>query len=245
MAKPIKRNSSKLTLIALTSLCVLTCLAFELDQQEILEAVKQYGESAGKRLQNWVDLLNQNKTSDNKPLDELAKLDKVNRFFNKIPYMTDAEHWGVDDYWATPVQLIASNAGDCEDYAIAKYMSLVKLGIPEEKIRITYVKVTGRNQLNMRALLTGKAPVGTSLSLSNDEAHMVLTYYATPNAEPLILDNLKDTILAASQRSDLTPVYSFSGNSVWLINQWSGKEALVGGPEKLERWAKLQKQLRL
>lgn len=227
-------------LLAVLGLFIITSFAFELDPQEILDAVKQYGESANTRLQSWVDLLNQNQK-----LDEIAKLDKVNRFFNQIPYMSDAEHWGADDYWATPVQLLASNAGDCEDYAIAKYMSLVKLGVTEEKLRITYVKVTGRNQLNMRALLTGKAPANTSLSFSSDEAHMVLTYYANPSAEPLVLDNLKENILPASQRSDLTPVYSFSGNSVWLINQWSGKEALVGGSEKLERWAKLQRQLRL
>lgn len=240
MAIQTKLKISQHALLVALGLFIITSFAFELDPQELLETVKQYGESANKRLQSWVDLLNQNQK-----LDELAKLDKVNRFFNQIPYMTDAEHWGTEDYWATPVQLLASNAGDCEDYAIAKYMSLVKLGITEEKLRITYVKVTGRNQLNMRALLTGKAPANTSLSLSNDEAHMVLIYYASPNAEPLVLDNLKENILPASQRSDLTPVYSFSGNSVWLINQWSGKEALVGGPEHLERWAKLQRQLRL
>lgn len=237
---PIKLKISQRTLLATLGLFIITSFAFELDPRELLEAVKQYGESANKRLQSWVDLLNQNQK-----LDELAKLDKVNRFFNQIPYMTDAEHWGAEDYWATPVQLLASNAGDCEDYAIAKYMSLVKLGITEEKLRITYVKVTGRNQLNMRALLTGKAPANTSLSFSNDEAHMVLIYYASPNAEPLVLDNLKENILPASQRSDLTPVYSFSGNSVWLISQWSGKEALIGGAEQLERWAKLQRQLHL
>lgn len=225
--------------MAALGLFIITSFGFELDPRDLLDTVKQYGESANKRLQSWVELLNQNQK-----LDELAKLDKVNRFFNQIPYMTDTDHWGAEDYWATPIELLASNAGDCEDYAIAKYMSLVKLGVTEEKLRITYVKVTGRNQLNMRALLSGKAPANTSLSFSNDEAHMILTYYASPNAEPLILDNLKENILPASQRSDLTPVYSFSGNSVWLINQWSGKEALVGGAEKLERWAKLQRQLR-
>ncbi len=239
MSTKSKLKVTQHTLIASLSFCILTCLAFELEPQDLLDAIKQYGESANQRLQKWVDLLNQNKQ-----LDELEKLNKVNRFFNQIPYMTDTEHWGSDDYWATPVQLLASNAGDCEDYAIAKYMSLVKLGVKEEKLRITYVKAAGRNQLNMRALLTGKAPANTSLGLSSDEAHMVLSYYANPNAEPLILDNLKENIMSASQRSDLTPVYSFSGDSVWLINQWSGKEALVGGSEKLERWAKLKRQLR-
>jgi predicted transglutaminase-like cysteine proteinase len=236
---PTKLKISLRTIVAMFGLFIISSFAFELDPRELLDAVKQYGEVANKRLQSWVELLNQNQK-----LDELAKLDKVNRFFNQIPYMKDPDHWGTEDYWATPVELLASNAGDCEDYAIAKYMSLVKLGVTEEKLRITYVKVTGRNQLNMRALLSGKAPPNTSLSLSNDEAHMVLTYYVSPNAEPLILDNLKENILPASQRSDLTPVYSFSGNSVWLINQWSGKEALVGGAEKLERWANLQRLLR-
>jgi predicted transglutaminase-like cysteine proteinase len=59
---------------------------------------------------------------------ELALLQKVNDFFNKIPYLTDQEHWGVPDYWATPAEMVASWGGDCEDYAIAKYMSLKELG---------------------------------------------------------------------------------------------------------------------
>ncbi len=226
----------------LVGLClagIATCFAFELNPKDIAEAIGQYGESAGKRLQNWVDLLNQNTQ-----LDETAKLEKVNRFFNQVPYITDAEHWGTDDYWATPIQLLASNGGDCEDYAIAKYMSLVKLGIPEAKMRITYVKVIGRNETNIRNMITGKARPGTTLSFSNDEAHMVLTYYANPSAEPLVLDNLKDNILPASQRNDLTPVYSFSGDNVWLVSQWSGRESLVGGADKLARWADLQRRLR-
>src|SRR5690606_26911116 len=97
--------------------------------------------------------------------------------------------WRQADYWATPLETLAKRAGDCEDFVIAKYFSLINIGVAPEKLRLIYV----------RARVGG---MGSSQSI----AHMVLGYYATPHADPLVLDNLVGTIAPASQRRDLSPV---------------------------------------
>ncbi len=147
----------------------------------------KYGSSAEKRVLRWQDLMKTNRADS-----DWDKLNLVNKFFNNIRYTSDEEHWNQRDYWATPIEMLATNGGDCEDYSIAKYFTLKELGIPMEKLRITYVIATSINQ-----------------------PHMVLAYYETPDAEPLILDNLKDRIQSASARSDLEPVYGFNGDGLW------------------------------
>ena len=117
------------------------------------------------------------------------KLEKVNDFFNNVRYKSDKAVYGTSDYWASPAEFLARDKGDCEDYVIAKYFALKKLGIPTSKMFLTYVRVAG-----------------------SSEAHMVLSYFATPNSEPLILDSLRRIIFPASKRTDLTPVYNFNPN---------------------------------
>ena len=90
--------------------------------------------------------------------------------------------------------------GDCEDFAIAKYFSLLAVGVPASQLRLVYVRL----QLG--------APGGPS------QAHMVLAYYASAQAEPLILDNLITDIRPASRRPDLTPVFSFNSDGLWQGN---------------------------
>jgi predicted transglutaminase-like cysteine proteinase len=124
------------------------------------------------------------------PLSEDATLRFVNDLLNRVPQAEDSVHWGQEDYWATPAELIAGNGGDCEDFVIAKYFALRESGIPAEKLRLTYVK----------SFQSGKI-----------ENHMVLAYYPTPNAEPLLMDNLLPQMLLASKRPDLLPVYEFNG----------------------------------
>ena len=59
------------------------------------------------------------------------KLYSINRFFNRFDFVDDLVHWNEKDYWATPIEFISTGAGDCEDYTIAKYFSLIELGVPE------------------------------------------------------------------------------------------------------------------
>jgi predicted transglutaminase-like cysteine proteinase len=158
-------------------------------------AKQKYGEEAFKDITQLQQLIAQLKTAP-----DSEKLKKVNDFFNnKIMFADDLAVWGKTDYWATPLESIGRQAGDCEDFSIAKYMFLRAADIPNNKLRLTYVKAT----MN-------------SGGLKNVRAHMVLSYYATPQSEPLILDNLNTEIYPASSRTDLSPVFSFNDKGLWV-----------------------------
>ena len=150
---------------------------------------------------------------------DLELLSSVNAFFNGVTYVSDLTHWGLDDYWASPAEMLASNGGDCEDYSIAKYFALKELGVPIESLRITYVKAVRLNQ-----------------------AHMVLAYYPAPGAEPLILDNLEDRVKPASERFDLVPVYSFNDEDVMLARQ-NQPDARAGSSSQIRLWRSLTDKL--
>jgi predicted transglutaminase-like cysteine proteinase len=171
------------------------------------------GEGA-QRIDAWQRLL-----ATQKPLSESEQLKVVNLFFNhQLRYREDTDLWHEVDYWATPVESLLKGAGDCEDYAIAKYFSLRHLGVAADKLRITYVKALRQNR-----------------------AHMVLTYYATPTAMPLVLDSLMDPILPANQRQDLLPVYAFNGEGLWLTGAGGNKK--VGDTKRLSRWQDVLKKM--
>ena len=180
---------------------------FEPTAQTLRQVEQDYGGYARQRVLIWYQLIDN--YQDAAPRD---KLERVNNFFNQLAFVKDSELWGQEDYWATPLQMLSSNGGDCEDFSIAKYFTLRKMGIPEERMRLTYVK-----------------------ALQLDQAHMVLTYYPTPDAEPLVLDNLVTDIRSASERTDLLPVYSFNGNGLWLAKK-KGTDEHVGHSRRLSRW---------
>ncbi|MNE53202.1 hypothetical protein D3C80_1479140 [compost metagenome] len=152
-------------------------------------------------------------------LEEQQQLHAVNAFFNRtLLFIDDVRTWQQIDYWATPVEALIKGAGDCEDYAIAKYLTLRRLGVPSDRLRITYVKALELNQ-----------------------AHMVLTWYATPTSDPLVLDNLTTDIRPASQRRDLLPVYAFNAEGLWLPGPGGGRQG--GDSKNLSRWQDLLKKM--
>jgi predicted transglutaminase-like cysteine proteinase len=156
----------------------------------VLEAAAQRGPRVAVEAQALVQLIEQVRAQD-----EAQRLSAVNDFFNRrLAFRDDWVVWGVPDYWASPLESLEKRAGDCEDYAIAKYFSLAASGVPVTRLRMMYV----------RARVGGQTL-----------AHMVLAYYAEPAAEPLILDNLRPEVLPASQRGDLTPVFSFNTEGLW------------------------------
>ncbi|TNE98866.1 MAG: sulfate adenylyltransferase, partial [Gammaproteobacteria bacterium] len=173
-----------------------------------------FGQEAHQRLENWQRL---EALAQNAPIDRQLRL--INSFFNRVAFVSDIQHWGEEDYWATPVELLTTNGGDCEDFSIAKYLSLKSMGVPDEQLRIVYVKALELNQ-----------------------AHMVLAWYSQPDADPLILDNLTNDIKPASQRTDLEPVYSFNGEGLWL-NKSEGEGKRIGEAQKLSRWQELNNRL--
>ena len=155
------------------------------------------------------------------------KLRRVNEFFNRhIFFVEDREVWGQSDYWATPMELLAKGKGDCEDFTIAKYFTLLNAGIADEQLRLVYVK----------------ARIGGPNSTLT-QAHMVLAYYPTPDAEPLVLDNLITDIRAASRRPDLTPVFSFNSQGIWQGAGGNDPKG-AGGIGRLSRWQDLLRRAR-
>jgi predicted transglutaminase-like cysteine proteinase len=153
---------------------------------------------------------------DTQSMDDDGKLKAVNQFMNhRIQSREDIEVWGQADYWASPIETLDKGAGDCEDFAIAKYFSLLVLGMPVQKLRLVYV----------RAELGGPGgPV---------QAHMVLAYYASPASEPLILDSLVTEVRPASRRPDLSPVFSFNSETLW---QGVGSQVAGDPTARLSRW---------
>ena len=171
-------------LISIFFLLFFTINADFVDTSLILKVEEKYGKFAKNRFIALNTMLEKNKNSDLR-----TKLEKINDFFNDIKYASDQTVYGTSDYWANPYEFLAKDKGDCEDYAIAKYLALEYLGVPTSKMFLSYVRVK-----------------------SSNEAHMVLTYFETPSSEPLVLDNLRKTIQPASKRDDLIPVFNFNPN---------------------------------
>lgn len=180
-------------------------------------AGQRYGEIAAASVIAWRDLLDVAATEP-----EAEKLRRVNEFFNRrVRFDDDAVIWNRPDYWATPLETLGRGRGDCEDFTIAKYVTLTLLGVPVDRLRLTYV----------RARIGG--PRSTLV-----QAHMVLSYYPAPDAEPLVLDNLISDIRPASRRPDLTTVFSFNADGIWV----GGGAPRAGGG--LSKWQSVLERMR-
>ncbi|MGS2724448.1 transglutaminase-like cysteine peptidase [Porticoccus sp. GXU_MW_L64] len=188
---------------------------FSLSDDLLNKVEEKHGPAARNRLVFWQNLIQGHQQNE-----EQEKLEAVNDFFNGARFTNDMELWKQKDYWATPVEFLIQDAGDCEDYSIAKYFTLRELGVPGDKLRITYVTATRLNQ-----------------------AHMVLAYYPTPSSEPLILDNLNRRIKPASQRTDLIPVYSFNAESLWLSRSRNESQH-SGSSEQIKAWSDLTQRIK-
>lgn len=175
---------------------------------------ERYGGDGVALLERWDQLI---ANEAQRPPEERIK--QVNQFFNhNLRYTEDLVLWKKSDYWATPLETLGVRAGDCDDYAIAKYITLLRMGIPLENLRLIYVR----------------AQVG-GIESKVFQAHMVLGYYPQPNAVPLIMDSLVNTIEPANKRPDLRPVFSFNSEGLWVGNQ----QAAADPTARLSRWRDL------
>jgi predicted transglutaminase-like cysteine proteinase len=121
------------------------------------------------------------------PLDR--QLHVLNHFINQWRYRSDRENYGRSDYWASPIEFM-TRSGDCEDYAIAKYVSLRELGVGADRLRLVVVQ-----------------------DVLRDVAHAVLAVRAGDRV--LILDNLSDAVLPDTRLSQYVPYYSVNENARW------------------------------
>lgn len=175
-------------------------------QQSVIE--QQYDVFAGRRVEALTHMMNKSAN-----LSEKEKLVLVNNFFNKTPYASDQKVWHVPDYWATRMEFIGKDMGDCEDYVIAKYFTLKELGIDTSKMYITY-----------------------GMSTRHNVPHLVLSYYETPSSIPLILDNYNQKIYSAKYRKDIIPIYSFKGEDLLHAKQAKLGQILPAAANQRYQW---------
>ncbi|MCP3952193.1 MAG: transglutaminase [Desulfobacterales bacterium] len=169
-----------------------TALSFFVSKKSIATLNKTYGQQAVRRLDSLLEMMEKTLASP-----EANILGTVNQFFNQLEYSPDMVTWKKKDYWASRLEFLGQGRGDCEDYAVAKFLTMMQLGVPAQKLFLTYVKAVGYP----------------------DAAHMVVTYFQKPGSVPLVLDNYNKKILPATQRRDLIPVYSFTANDLYLQKQ--------------------------
>ena len=203
---------------ASTAVAVSAELATITDEQ-VEALVQRFGPTVKERLAGWKGLLADPKY---RQLPEREKLELVNDFMTRTPYICDPTQWCMEDYWATPMEFLANEGGDCEDFTIAKYYTLRALGVPNEKLGVAYAKET---------------------RISNGH-HMVLAYYESPGAEPLILDNLIEKILPASQRPDLIPIYTVNGSGLWDSKESRGRTSAPPTGYAHKAWGEFQRRSR-
>lgn len=199
------------------SFLILFCvigLSLATDFQQLANLAQQrYGNQAKQTILKLESLLINLRSAP-----ENEQLTRINHFFNtNINFVSDLENWGEKDYWATPLESLGKSKGDCEDYSIAKYTFLRSLGVPDERLKLTYVR----------------AKIGGPHS-KVVQAHMVLSYYATPTSEPIILDNLVSDIHKSSRRVDLTPIFSFNSEGMWAGARTNTKGSSL---KSLSRWS--------
>ena len=169
-----------------------TALSFFVPEKRVATLNKAYGKQAVSRLNSLLVLMDKMVAS---PEDQIIVA--VNRFFNQIEYGSDIQIWNKKDYWASRLEFLGKGQGDCEDFAVAKFLTMMQLGVPEKKLFLTYVKAVGYPEA----------------------AHLVVTYYQEPGSVPFVLDNYNRQILPATKRKDLIPVYSFTANDLYLQKQ--------------------------
>jgi predicted transglutaminase-like cysteine proteinase len=128
-------------------------------------------------------------------IDQLRGLDLrhqiaiVNQAMNRHPYVPTRVNWHRSMYWETAFEFLR-HGGQCQDYAIAKYMLLRAAGVPADRMRVVVLR-------------------DAAISLD----HAVLAVYV--DGQPLLLDNLRDNIVAARMVSYYHPYYSINENGWW------------------------------
>jgi predicted transglutaminase-like cysteine proteinase len=126
--------------------------------------------------------------------DQDVQLQIVNAFFNKWQYTADNDAYARSDYWASPLEFM-NNSGDCEDYAIAKYTTLLFLGFRDEQMRIIALVDNNRGGIG----------------------HAVLS--VASNGSDMILDNLTNNVYADNQQTGYSPRFAVNQGGVYTYAQ--------------------------
>lgn len=150
----------------------------------------------------------------------LRKLSHINSFVNKIIPKHDIAQNSSEDYWATPKEFLLQGHGDCEDYVITKYFTLIELGIKKQNMYFGLVKVKGER-----------------------DYHMVLLYTQDKNKSPLVLDNLSFKVIPLTKRKRLIPKFAFNEFDSYKFTHERFTEKIKVNWGKDDKWNKLLKRV--
>lgn len=115
---------------------------------------------------------------------------RVNIFFNRLTYRPDIQQYGEAEHWAVPIELLAHGAGDCEDYAVAKFFSLRLLGFTNDELRVV-------------SLLDRADRVGHTVAV------------VSLNGTRYVLDNRSDRLFPEARYQHYQPVVSMNEVDHW------------------------------
>ncbi len=155
-----------------------------------------------------------------KDYELIRKLSHVNVFINKILPAQDVSTSSSIDYWATPKEFLLQGHGDCEDYAISKYFTLLELNIPKEKLYFAVVNIKGEKT-----------------------AHMILLYLEDKNSTPLVLDNLSSKVIELTKRKKLIPKFAFNEIDSYKFTSEKFTEKININWGKENKWENLLKRV--
>ncbi len=181
----------QLIFLIFTTLTPLLAYEFKLNQQDLNYISNSEKKSfITNRLEKYQTLKLQVKD-----YELIKKLSHINSFINKILPAYDISSRSSIDYWATPKEFLLQGHGDCEDYAIAKYFTLLELGIKKENLYFAVVDIKGERSL-----------------------HMILLYIEDKNSSPLVLDNLSSMVVPLTKRKKLIPKFAFNEIDSYKFN---------------------------
>lgn len=149
------------------------------------DCINATGAVAGCVPADWATL-----TARLRPLDRRALLDQLNRAINRYPYVATADNWGRADYWETPFEFM-SRGGQCEDYAIAKFMILRAMGFAGRDLRVLVVRDVVRGV---------------------DHAVLVVDLDGTA----WLLDSVSDNVVPLASATQYRPYYAINETGWWL-----------------------------
>ncbi len=151
---------------------------------KIAKEQKSYATSNSKAVKAWQAMIRNNKGER-----QIDQLHAVNGFINQWRYRTDQYNYKRSDYWASPAEFF-SRSGDCEDYAIAKYVTLRQMGFSADQLRLVVVK-----------------------DLNQNLAHAVLAAYV--DGDVFILDNVNSKVRSQADVTEYAPYYSVNEQARW------------------------------
>ena len=161
-----------------------TLSKIEREQVSYRTCAERLNSCGSRAMQAWQTMIKQQQGAR-----QIDQLQVVNSFINQWRYRADQRNYGKSDYWASPAEFFR-RSGDCEDYAIAKYVTLRQMGFDADQLRLVVVR-----------------------DIRRDLAHAVLAVYV--GNEVYILDNLSNKVRAQENVPEYAPYYSVNEQARW------------------------------